>query len=708
MRSTIQSMLGMIPTGRGSAAIAAALIMAFLPITLGGCSDEGPAAPGAAETPVSWASLISGTHLVDGINSPLEFEYAIDSTYVYRFLYQPPRIEEGHVIIGAADGGYIRRVTRVSVSGDRLILETTGARLADAVRRGETAFSIPIGFGSTAAGAAIDAERQPATPDYFRCAEGALPSGGGIDFSGLMLFEQEISGSPASIRITSGYIEFNPTVHIGFTISDGGARRVEWRVEGLCRSDLDISVDIPEPMELRGGLPLASARRRIVHYMGIVPIVAVVELDFALSYGFSGAYSGACNARFRNSIDLTLDALCEFGSWVDVSKLEPEMSAAPLSCAEYSNAHMRISIEPRITVTLYGAPFSSAAFDIEGAFTVASSTPPVWEWSMSGELEGRCGVDPSILAPEPAEYETEPLIHQAPLGSGPYTTDSYIFVLAWGNEGTGDYQFAYPRGVAVDASGDIYVVDSWNNRVQKFAPDSTFIMKWGAEGSGEGQFLFPADAAVDAAGNIYVTDSGNDRVQKFGPDAAFITAWGTSGTGPGEFNEPGGIAVGPSGDLYVVDCGNNRVQRFTQDGLFIAEWGGYGTAPGMFDRPVGIAADGAGNIYVTECRNHRVQKFTAAGDVLALWGSVGAGEGEFECPTDVVVDGEGLVYIIDYGNDRLQILGPDGLFIEEIGGPGTGEGQFDRPEGVALGPGGVLYILDSRNERVQKFAPRNP
>ena len=542
-------------------------------------------------------------------------------------------------------------MTGVSVSGDRMILETTRARLADAVLHGAAYVSIPVGFGSAAAMPAegvlpstegdllsTGSVRLPDEGDLlpaegvFLSADGVRLSGGGVDISGLSVFEREISGNTAAIRIETGFIEFNPDVHLGLTIGWGDVEMLESRVDGTFAFDLDLSVDIPEPMDVEGDLLLASARRRIVHKMGDVPVVALVELDLLLSYRFTGRYSGDCTAGFRNAIDLTLGARHERSGWMDISALEPEASGTPPVCAEYSNAEMRISIEPRIRVRLFGERFAAAACAAHGVFAVETIAPPVWEWSMSSGLEGRCEIDPSVLAAEPAGYAIEPLLRSASLGSGPYRTDSYIFVLAWGSEGSGDGRFAYPRGAAVDPAGDVYVVDSWNNRVQKFAPDSTFIMKWGSEGQSDGQFLFPADAAVDSYGNIYVTDSGNDRVQKFGPDGAFIAAWGSSGSGPGEFNEPAGIAVDPSGDVYVADGGNDRVQKFTPAGIFIMEWGGYGTAPGLFDGPAGIAADGEGNIYVTECRNHRVQKFTSSGEALALWGIGRDGRGGVRLP----------------------------------------------------------------------------
>jgi hypothetical protein len=160
------------------------------------------------------------------------------------------------------------------------------------------------------------------------------------------------------------------------------------------------------------------------------------------------------------------------------------------------------------------------------------------------------------------------------------------FVTAWGTPGTGNGQFAGPRGVcvdggvAVDASGNVYIADSINRRIQKFAPDSTFLMKWGSFGTGDGQFRSPGGITVDAGGNIYVVDTGNTRVQKFAPDSTLLVKWGTPGGGNGQFAGARDAAVDAAGNVYVTDASNNRVQKFTSDGGYLAQWGSAGSGAG--------------------------------------------------------------------------------------------------------------------------------
>ena len=103
---------------------------------------------------------------------------------------------------------------------------------------------------------------------------------------------------------------------------------------------------------------------------------------------------------------------------------------------------------------------------------------------------------------------------------------SFEFLRKWGSLGIGDGQFRSPGGLAIDGAGNVYVVDSFNHRIQVFDPEGRFLRKWGREGQEDGQFSYPRGLAIDGAGNVYVVDVLSHRIQVFDPEGRFLRKWG--------------------------------------------------------------------------------------------------------------------------------------------------------------------------------------
>src|SRR5262249_52196164 len=112
-------------------------------------------------------------------------------------------------------------------------------------------------------------------------------------------------------------------------------------------------------------------------------------------------------------------------------------------------------------------------------------------------------------------------------------------------------QFSEPSGVAIDSTGNMYVADFGECRVQKFDASGTFATAWGSRGAGPGEFVAPSGVATDGNGNVYVADTGNARIQKFDADGRFLTAWSSGEFGDAEILNPLGIATDPSANVFV-------------------------------------------------------------------------------------------------------------------------------------------------------------
>jgi sugar lactone lactonase YvrE len=261
--------------------------------------------------------------------------------------------------------------------------------------------------------------------------------------------------------------------------------------------------------------------------------------------------------------------------------------------------------------------------------------------------------------------------------------------------------FNQPMGIALDATGNIYVCDFNNHRIQQFNGTGGYIRSFGSQGFGNGYFSNPMGIAIDATGNIYVCDAFNHRIQKFTSAGAYISQFGSQGSGNGYFNYPKGIAIDATGNIYIADTNNNRIQKFTSAGAYVSTIGSAGSANGYFLFPYGIAFDATGNIYVCDSSNHRIQKFTSAGAYVSKFGSLGSGNLELNYPYGIAIDAAGYIYVCERSNHRIHKFDSNYSHVALYGSYGSNGGQFISPYGVVINAAGQLIVSDTSNNRIQ-------
>jgi DNA-binding beta-propeller fold protein YncE len=235
-------------------------------------------------------------------------------------------------------------------------------------------------------------------------------------------------------------------------------------------------------------------------------------------------------------------------------------------------------------------------------------------------------------------------------------------------EHIGDFarnEFTWPTSIDLALDGNVYVSDEYQNTIGFFDPDGIFefpefdpsgeaLGRWGETGSAEGQLDGPTGLEFDLEGDLYVVDSRNDRVQKFTKDGEFLSSWGSSGAGEGQFNRPWGITTDSEGMVYVADWGNHRVQKFSPDGQYLSSF--TGVAEDSLQNPSGVAVDSDGDVYVTDWGHRRVQIFEPDGEVItALYGDA----------TELSKAG---IYAINRAEDSVKLLNHyEGVVMDDLG-----------------------------------------
>lgn len=383
-------------------------------------------------------------------------------------------------------------------------------------------------------------------------------------------------------------------------------------------------------------------------------------------------------------------------------------------------------------------PFTVTAYNAGGKSSFAIE--------ITVQLQNTPGNPPNISYDSPQTYYINQDIAPLP----PKSTGSEIpalefgLIMTYSGSGNPGYKeggptsvlYRQPAGVALDASGNLYIADYLNNVIRKVDPNGASST---LAGSGQGTFTDgkgananfngPGSIAISASGDLYVADALNNRIRKITPDGTVTTFAGsaftghTDGTGTAaSFNLPTGIAIDAAGYLYVADSGNNLIRKISPSGEVstLAGSGSPGSSDGnttnaTFNAPQNLTVDADGNVYVTDMGNNLIRKITSAGDVTTYAGNGSAGaqngpalQASFNKPSGIVVDNIGDLFITDFGANLIRMINPAGEVIT-LAGDGSSNGlnntgtaaSFNGPKGLALDANRKLYIADSFDNNIR-------
>lgn len=343
----------------------------------------------------------------------------------------------------------------------------------------------------------------------------------------------------------------------------------------------------------------------------------------------------------------------------------------------------------------------------------------------------------------------------ATLSAGTITTVAGNGTAGYGGDGgpATNASLLYPYDAAVDTSGNLYIADTSNSRIRRVDNSGTITTLAGNgtpgfsgdEGPATNASLYwPSSVAVDMEGNVYIADTWNNRVRKVGISGVITTVAGngTSGySGDGgpatsaSLSHPMGLAMDEDGDLYIGDTWNSRVRKVDASGM-ITTVAGNGTAgyagdggpatSGRLGDPWGVAVDASGNLYIADHSSHRVRKVDSSGTITTFAGngSYGySGDGgpassaSLYYPEGLAVDADGNLYIADTFNQRIRkvdvfgtitTVAGNGIYgFSGDGGPAT-EARLAYPVGLGFNSLGDLFVAVSNNNRIREIVGLGP
>ncbi|CAF0925354.1 unnamed protein product [Adineta steineri] len=294
-----------------------------------------------------------------------------------------------------------------------------------------------------------------------------------------------------------------------------------------------------------------------------------------------------------------------------------------------------------------------------------------------------------------------------------------------GQFGNASNQLNVPFGLTMDWSNTLYIADWSNHRVQKYLRNSSFGQTVAGQATGSynttSSFLYyPGDVAVDWNSNVYVADTFNNRIQLWtngSSSGMTVAGTGSIGNGSNELARPYALTRDPNtGTLYISDTFNNRVMCYLSgalSGSIVAGGLGSGTNNTQLSSPFGIYFDSLSNslIIANGNANNIVRWTLGASSWTLLAGNANGMSGntstEFNIPMDVTLDPMGNMYVVERLNHRIQFFPMGETIGTTIAGltgiSGSNSMLLNQPMSVTLDSQLNLYVADTFNSRIQKF-----
>lgn len=372
------------------------------------------------------------------------------------------------------------------------------------------------------------------------------------------------------------------------------------------------------------------------------------------------------------------------------------LAALPISALWRKLEAVQLGSWPAPSWLLGSRRLAITAGSVVAAGLLVGILVPGFQWPGARQAQATIG-SKEATSRLPAQSTAIPAIQasggSAGLGAPP--EERYVEGFVFGGPGQGAGQLRGPRGVAVDARGGVYVADTLNARVHKYAVDGRLLWTWGGSPGDGAALREPVAVAIAPDGSALALDGAEGWVARLGPDGRLLEML----AGPAaQTYHPRGLWADASGGVYLADTGGSRILKLGAAGQVLARYGEKGRGVGQILEPTDVVGSADGGFYVADSANSKVVRFDAGWRARAEWPIPRAGS---VFGQHLAVAGEGRLLVSDPEGRRVLRYGRDGQPLGQIGG----DGWLSRPLQVAVDRTGALYVADSEAHRVVKLVP---
>ncbi|MCP4633656.1 MAG: hypothetical protein GY855_12075 [candidate division Zixibacteria bacterium] len=335
--------------------------------------------PTQSSSPYAQTVLANNLQIIDNIEGIDLYGFNPQGVYTFRVEDNYNLIQVGDIILGTAFDGYIRRVTRRSRDRNILELETEDATLVDAIKSGGIDTTLNLSIGDTPTGYNFK---------LISSAKGVSVSDQGLDLSGISLYSGVTEDVNVDIKLSDGFISFDPKVEYGFGIRSSALNHFHTFVSGILNYDYNLEITSDGKFDMAGLTNIADFQYTSIQMFDTLPLLQVVSLKLDIGFVISATIDGTFSYGTKAEYNIKAGGQFNGGSLAKTWTYDFSFEERPINWLSRSNKQVQTYIRPKVIVKYYTLTCSEISIEPYSNYNTAVDSFPSWCWTANNGIDG--------------------------------------------------------------------------------------------------------------------------------------------------------------------------------------------------------------------------------------------------------------------------------------------------------------------------------